>query len=139
MQVRFTELSRAQEKLMADLERSIDHRDTIIQRADLSLKRANIHPTKTKLNVHRNLSQLQDRNKFLMKEAKEVESEVKELMTIIAEIEERLNSDAEDLNRYRELIQGSESKIHDAAVQKHKVVHLLYLLLYYYIQIFLLY
>ncbi|CAL8074418.1 unnamed protein product [Orchesella dallaii] len=120
MQVRFNELSRAQEKLMADLERSIDHRDTIIQRADLSLKRANIHPTKTKLNVHRNLSQLQDRNKFLMKEAKEVEGEVKELMSIITEIEGRLNSDADDLSRYRELIQSSESKIHDAAVQKHK-------------------
>lgn len=121
MQVRFNELSRAQEKLMVDLERSIEHRDTIIQRADLSMKRANIHPTKSKLNVNRTLTQLQDRNKYLLKEAREVEQEVKGLMDMIAQIEDRLNCDNNEIENFKELIKDSETKIQEAAIQKHKV------------------
>lgn len=121
MQVRFNELSRAQEKLMGDLERSIEQRDTIIQRADLSLKRANIHPTKSKLNVHRTLTQLQERNKHLMKEVKQVEDEVEGLMETITQIEERLHSDNGELDNYKTMITETEEKILEAAVQKHKV------------------
>lgn len=121
MQVRFNELSRAQEKLMVDLERSIEHRDMIIQRADLSMKRANIHPTKNKLNVHRTLTQLQDRNKYLLKESKDVEQEVKGLMEMISQIEDRLNTDTNEIDGFKQLIQDSEEKIQEAAIQKHKV------------------
>lgn len=58
---------RAQERLMGDLEQSIEKRDRIIQQADLNLKRANVHPKKTKLNIQRNFNQLKERNRLLVK------------------------------------------------------------------------
>jgi hypothetical protein len=55
---------------MSDLERSVDRRERIIQQADLNLKRDNVNPKHTKLNIQRNFAQIKERNRLLLKVTK---------------------------------------------------------------------
>lgn len=65
MTVRYHDIIRAQEKLMADLERSIERRDRIIQQADIALHHKNKNVRNTKLNIQRNFTSLREKNKLL--------------------------------------------------------------------------
>lgn len=65
--MRYNEIIRAQEKLMGDLERSIERRDRIISQAEINLHRNQKHAQHTKLNIQRNFASIKDRNKLLVR------------------------------------------------------------------------
>lgn len=52
---------------MADLERSIERRDRIIEQADINLHRENKKSRHTKLNIQRSFASMKDRNKMLLR------------------------------------------------------------------------
>ncbi|CAG7836266.1 unnamed protein product [Allacma fusca] len=120
MKVRYQELCRAQEKLMQDLERSIEKRDRIIQEADNALKRAHIQPKKTKLNIQRNYNKLKERNRVLVKEAVDSERQVKDLEEKIKALEKEYECESEALEKIKEMVKAADERINEAAIQKHK-------------------
>ncbi|XP_035712934.1 coiled-coil domain-containing protein 40 [Folsomia candida] len=120
MTVRYHDIIRAQEKLMADLERSIERRDRIIQQADIALHHKNKNVRNTKLNIQRNFTSLREKNKLLAREAREVEQQVKTTMDNIHQLEEKLTEASNELNRVKETILACEEKIAEASILKHK-------------------
>lgn len=119
MKVRYQELCRAQEKLLQDLERSIDKREKIILAADNNLKKANLNPKTTKLNIQRNQNKLKEKNKMLQKEITELEQCCQELEKRLKDMSDQFQKQGQELERLQDKTKVSEDRMQEAALQKH--------------------
>ncbi|XP_049802004.1 coiled-coil domain-containing protein 40 [Schistocerca nitens] len=125
MQVRYTQLCHAQEKLVQDLEHCVTRREAIVNGAIAKEKRSTRAIHNTKVSFQKKLDDLRSKIKQKDSETRHAERTVIERKKRHEDVLQRLTEKQAQLKQLEEVTQQIDKQLQDGQLQKHQNLELL--------------